>query len=464
MAENQDPQQDPQAGQGKAFFDRADQVADTGNWDYAIEMYLNGISRESANMERGHRKLREVAMKRTATGGKKPGMMEQLKRLASKDKTTALVNAEYLLAKEPGSVKYMSQTLKAARALDILDLIKWICDILLESQRQSQKPDKDIYKTLIGAYRSIEDYGFAVECCRRALEISPDDATLSDELMDLSARDTIHKGKYDQEGDFQRAIKDADKQQELGQRDAMVKSDEYLIRQIAKAKTEYEVDMIVPGKIHAYVDALLKFEDETYEAQATEVLQKAQVDTGQYQFTQKIGNIKIRQLTREYRQLVAAGDKEAIKAHAKKQLQFELTHYTEQSENYPTDLALKYELGRRQFLAGQFDDAIGSLQQAQREPRRRIQAISFLGQAFAKKGWHSEAVDTFSKAIDEDLPEERIKDLRYHLGDTLAKMGKFKEAKDQFSIVAQIDFNYRQVRKKLDDVRNKIAESESEAQ
>ena len=452
--------QDKQAGQGKAFFDRADQVADTGNWDYAIEMYLNGISREPTNMERGHRKLREVAMKRTATGGKKPGMMEQIKRLASKDPTTGLVNAEYLLAKEPGSVKYMSQTLKAARRLDIHELIKWICDILLESQRQTDKPDKDLYKTLIASYRSIEDYSFAVECCKRALEISPDDGALSDELMDLSARDTIHKGKYDQEGEFQRSMKDVDKQIELGQADSMVKSDDYLQKQIERAKIEYEADSAVPGKILSYAEALLKFEDESHEAQASEVLKKAHTDTGQYQFAQKIGDIKIRQLTRKYRELVAAGDKEAIAAHARKQLQFELAHYKERAENYPTDLALKYELGRRQFLAGQYDDAIGSLQRAQSEPRRRIQAISYLGQSFAKKGWLSEAVETFRRAIDKDLPEERIKDLRYHLGEVLAKMGELQEAKDQFSIVAQIDFNFREVRKKLDDLRKKIAESE----
>ncbi len=240
----------------------------------------------------------------------------------------------------------------------------------------------------------------------------------------------------------------------------MVKSDDYLQKQIAKAMAEYEADPNIPGKIHAYADALLKYEDESHEDQATELLKKAQADTGQYQFTQKIGDITIRQLTRTYRQLVAAGDKEAIKAHAKKQLQFELIHYAQRAENYPTDLALKYELGRRQFLAGQYDEAIGSLQKAQREPRRRIQAISYLGQSFAKKGWMSEAVDTFRKAIDDDLPEERIKDLRYHLGNALAKMGELESAKEQFSFVAQIDFNYREVRLKLDEIREKITEAE----
>ena len=33
----------PSAGKGKAFFDRAEEVADTGSWDFAIELYLEGI-------------------------------------------------------------------------------------------------------------------------------------------------------------------------------------------------------------------------------------------------------------------------------------------------------------------------------------------------------------------------------------------------------------------------------------
>ncbi len=36
---------------GKAFFDRADQVAETGNWDFAIELYIEGIQREPGNIQ-----------------------------------------------------------------------------------------------------------------------------------------------------------------------------------------------------------------------------------------------------------------------------------------------------------------------------------------------------------------------------------------------------------------------------
>ncbi len=60
----------PGPDKGKAFFDRADQVAETGNWDFAIEMYLEGLRREPDNLQRGHQKLREVSLHRKVQGGK----------------------------------------------------------------------------------------------------------------------------------------------------------------------------------------------------------------------------------------------------------------------------------------------------------------------------------------------------------------------------------------------------------
>jgi len=106
----------PTKGKGKAFFDRADQVAETGNWDFAIEMYVEGIKREPDNLDRGHKPLREVSMKRVAQGGKKPGIMEALKHRPGKDPIVNMTNAEYLLAKEPGNVQHMVAVLKAAQA------------------------------------------------------------------------------------------------------------------------------------------------------------------------------------------------------------------------------------------------------------------------------------------------------------------------------------------------------------
>ena len=441
---------------GKAFFDRADEVAETGNWDFAIELYLEGIRREPENIARGHQPLREVALKRKAQGGKGPGMVESVKRRGRKDPIESLVNAEYLLAKEPGAVNHMVATLKAARSLGSAEVTNWIGNILLEAQRQG-RPKKNVLVLLTEAFQDIEQYASAIAACEMAQQLAPTDLRLHEAINELSAKYTIKKGKYDQEGDFTKGVKDMKKQKELVQKDAMVKDKDYLRRQVDQARQSYTESPTVPGKINALVDALLISGEEGDENEAVDVLQKAHKDTGSYQFKMRLGDIKIRQMARRYRKLREGGDKNAAIEHARAQLAFELDEYTERAANYPTDLSIKYELGKRQFLLGKYDDAIGSLQQAQRDPRRHVHALNYLGQAFAKKGWHQEAAETYERALDSEMPEDRKKDVMYNLGDVYEKKGQLAKAQDMFSDLAQMDYNYRDVRIRLDQVRKKAA-------
>jgi len=450
-----DVQRSSPSGKGKAFFDRADQVAETGNWDFAIEMYLEGIRREPNNIERGHQPLREVSLKRKVQGGKPAGMMESLKRRPGKDPVENLANAEYLLAKDPGSRSHMIQVLKAAQALQEVELIAWIAKILLEAQRQG-KPHLGTLLLLTQSFHDIEEYASAIAACEMARQLAPKDPKLSESLNELSAKYTIKKGKYDQEGDFTRSVKDLETQKELIQKDAMVKGKDFLRRQIEIARESYLQTPDEPGKINALVDALLKTQDEGDENEAIDVLTKAHKELGAYQFKVRIGDIRIAQMTRRYRKLMEAGDKDAAMEQAKKQLAFELAEYADRAANYPTDLSVKFELGKRQFLAGKYDDAIGSLQQAQRDPRRHVLALNYLGQAFARKKWYREAAETYERALQAEMPEERKKDIYYNLGETYEKMGEPAKARDMFSELAQLDFNYRDVSDRLDRLRKSL--------
>ena len=449
-----DAQESPAAAKAKVFFDRADQVADTGNWDFAIELYLEGIRRDPDDLERGHYKLREVALKRVIQGGKKAGMMEGFKRRQGKDPAENLVNAEYFWAKEPGSQDNMLLVLKTAKALGKPALINWMGRIVLESQQA--KPSKPILMLLADYFQDAEEFGAAISAIEQAQRIDSSDTSLNERLSRLSAQYTIKKGKYDQEGDFTRSVKDLDKQQELIQRDSLVQGADYLRQQIDVARAGYISSPTVAGKINAFVDALLKTEKETDDSEAIDTLAKAQEKTGEYQYRLRLGDIKIRQMTRKYRQLIEAGDKSAAIEQARKQLEFELEEYTQRAENYPTDLAIKFELGKRQYIAGNYDEAIGSLQQSQRDPRRHVTSLSYIGQSFAKKGWLTEASETYERALKAELPESKKKELWYQLADCYEKMDKLDKAQNIFSDLAQLDYNFKDTPKRLGAIRDKL--------
>ncbi len=450
---------------GKKFFDHGDQVALTGNWDFAIEMYAMGIRWEPSNMERGWHKLREVAMKRKAQGGKGPSGKDKKGHKMGKDPLENLSHAGFLWAKDPGAILLMRQVLDTAWKSEQSDVLRWIGDLMIQAQSNEKKPSKLICVHMVDAFETFEHYDLAVNACRLARKVAPDDEALDNRERHLSARYTLQKGKYGEEGDFSKGVLDMGKQNELMQKDSAFKSDEYLQKEIKRTRTEYEESPTVAGKINGYAQALTAVEDNEHDSLAVTLLEKAFVETQAYQFKLGAGDVRIKQMHRKIRLLREADKKAESIAAAKELLKFEVVEYNERAKNYPTDMEIRYELGRRLFLSAQYDDAIATLQHAARNPRRLIPCMNYLGQSFMKKKWWREAIDTFEKVLQHDMGERSATDIRYNLANALELLGtqdKSKEllqrAEQQFSDVAQIDFNYKDVRDRLEGVRKIIRE------
>ncbi|MDY7010071.1 MAG: tetratricopeptide repeat protein [Planctomycetota bacterium] len=454
MADSQEKQSS--SGKGKAFFDRGDQVAETGNWDFAIQMYLEGIRREPGNIERGHGPMRNVSLNRKVQGGKPAGFMEAMKRRGGKEPIDVLVNAEFLLAKDPGNVSHMEAVLKAAQKLDQPEVVKWMCHILFEAMRQAKSPDKRILIMISDAFAETEEFASALSACDMALQADPNNVELQEKAKDLSAKGTIKQGKYDTEGSFVESVRDLEKQKELAQKDHMSQSRDFLENEIEKGRAKYEASPDETANINALVDALLKIEEEGYENEAIDILKKAYADSGEYRYKVRSDDVLIRQMRRRHNKLKTADRKDEAIQLAHELLEFELEVYAERAKNYPTDLSVKYELGRRLLTADRIDDAISYLQQAQRDPKRRITALTYLGQAFEKKEWHREAVETYEKALEFEPSEARAKELHYNLGQVLKAMGEKAKALDHFSRVAQMDYNFRDVREQVEALRKEI--------
>src|SRR5687767_14801971 len=96
----------------KKFFDYAHQVAGTGNYDYAIEMFIQGLEKDPEDVTQ-HQALRDVSMKRKASGGKPLGMFSRPK--PSKDDKQNMLNAEKTLAFDPGNTDHMVSVLQNAK-------------------------------------------------------------------------------------------------------------------------------------------------------------------------------------------------------------------------------------------------------------------------------------------------------------------------------------------------------------
>jgi tetratricopeptide (TPR) repeat protein len=108
-------------------------------------------------------------------------------------------------------------------------------------------------------------------------------------------------------------------------------------------------------------------------------------------------------------------------------------------------------LGQLYFEAGKISEAMGEFQKAQQNPNKRIPAMSYLAQCFAKRGINESAVRTLQNAIKEKPGfDEEKKDLIYNLGCVFETMGKKNEAIEQFLQIYETDIGYRDVSAKVD--------------
>ena len=147
--------------------------------------------------------------------------------------------------------------------------------------------------------------------------------------------------------------------------------------------------------------------------------------------------------------------KGTLDAATKELLAAELEHYKLCSENYPTDLRLKYEYGVRLMRNQRYDEAIPVLQEVRKDPRHKIPAMNKVGLCFFVKGWFNDAIDIFKEAIEayEIKDNDIAKELRYNLARAYEQEGVTEEALELYRRLAQIDYSYKDVKMKVDKLR-----------
>ncbi len=449
----------------RGFFTKAAEVAYTLNYDYAIELYLDGLSFWPDNIEEGHKPLMEIALRRQTSGGKKSGFGDgsKYKKVSGKNPKDAMLKNEYLLSKDPGNQSYMTGMIKAAMECEYRDTAIWVADILFENNMHHNKPSFNTYIFLRDSYAKLNVYNRALQACQLAMQIKPKDTNLHDSVRDLSAQTTLQQGRYDDDGDFRDSIKDRESQAKLQTQEAATRSVDVMKNAIEEARGEYDLEPTVPGKIDKLVATLCDTEEDENENDAVRVLEKAYIDLKQFRHKQRAGEIINKQLARRMRNLQKQikrdpNNKQTVQKYneaVQKHLQTELAHYKLCVENYPTDLRMKYEYGKRLMMARKYDEAIPLFQEARSDPRHRIEALSGIGGCFFYKKWYTDAVETFEQAYEllENKESATAKDLLYNLGRSHEADEKPEDALNYYRKVAQIDYNYRDARKRVDTLR-----------
>lgn len=458
------PENKSKAGQ---WFQRARELGDKRQYDYAVEYYVNGLEYWPDAVEEGLKPMHGCAVARRQSGGSKPGFKDTMKRsMTAKEPMQAYLNSLWLFGHDPENISFIEGVLKSACRLRAADAAKWAGSVCKKALENAAKPSSKQFQSFVVHVESIGDHAaargetaFALEAFQLAMDglqiwrrKIPKDHSVDNLLRDLSTKFTITKGKYQDGDSYRDSISDADAQIELHDRDRSVQSDDRMDQLIASAKLAYDDDPSSAEAIKKYVDMLCRREREDEETTAIGVLVTAYKETGNYRWKLRADTIRMKQLTRQARALAKAGDAEALQAHRARQLKYELGVFKERVEKYPTDLRARFDYGVRLFRAGMYDEAIPALQHARNEPKNRASCGLYLGRCFHRKKMHSQAITTFRETMEnlEVLDDDVGKELLYRLGVACEEAKQIQAAREAYGQILQFDYNYRDVRARLE--------------
>jgi tetratricopeptide (TPR) repeat protein len=288
----------------------------------------------------------------------------------------------------------------------------------------------------------------------------PNDPYLKQKLKDMSARKTLEQAGYErvEEGvtTFRDFLKDKEETQHLADESREVKAEDQTMRLIAQyeARSRNEPkNMKIRRQLAELYTQKNRFEEALAayrEIQNSDVGNDPSLDLA-------VAETIIRRFNHEIEQLdPAAPDYAEQRAKIEKERQeFQIIETKQRADRFPTDLAIRFELGELYFAAGRIDEAIGELQKARNNPNRRIPAMKLLGQCYAAKNIHDLAAQTLRNAIREKpVIDDEWKELRYVLGGVLEKLGKPAEAFEEFKQIYAEDIGYKDVAARVDAYRS----------
>lgn len=464
----------------RRFFDRAQAVHDSTNFEYAMVLWLQGLAQDPASVE---------GLEKFMTSGAKFG---ESNRKPTKDQVAQVK------ARNAGVQKYLSALLQwgvrplewsfaldafdAAAKLELAESGYWIGARALGLAGQDPKAKKAHFVKMMELFRAIGAFDKAVVAGEIACRQDPTDAKLQNEVRNMSAQSAMSRGGYEEsgkQGGFRANIRDLSGQRAKEAEERLVKTEDDQTVAINNAKADYESRPTDNGAIEKYARLLRERGTPADEKAAYEVLMRSWESLRIYRFKQQAGDIKMRIARRKLRSMAeqvealtpgGSAREQAEQSYAKAQkqvLELEIAEYRERVENYPTDMSLRYELGRRSFEVGDFESAIQQLQEARSAPTVAEKAMLMLAQAFEKLGWFTEAESTYREAIDkhENQSDDLGVEMRYGLMSVLEarardekKLDVAEEAMKLASSIAIQRIGFKDIRDRRQGIQDLVKE------
>jgi len=460
----------------KRFFEHARTVQQSGQYEYAMQNWLGGLRQDASSMEG----LEGFWTAATAFVGEGSKLSKETQRAFSEKGTLErYLSALLAWGVKPTDAGHAIRAAELGAKLGLAEPTYWIGErALILTMRDTRKAKKDSFLKLMDAFAAIGAFEKAAAAGDLAVKSDPADSELATRVRNFTAQATISGGGFDQaneEGGFRKNLKDAEKQRLLEEQQRVVKTGETLDRLVAAAEAELAKRPDDLPTLTRLVKHLRERGAPGDEKRALELLAHAYEQSRQFRFREEADKIRLSAAKRQLSALKKAAEGQPADSEAAQRYQKGLRQFTQMEikslqarmEAYPTDLKLKFELGRRHFDLGEHEQAVAMFQEAKGDAKNRSASMLYLGESFRAMGWSDESIETLRAALDqhEDPSNDTGMALRYSLMCSLeAKAGAdkdleaAKEADKLASAIAIQQINYRDIRDRREALKKLINE------
>ena len=451
----------------RVLFTKGTEAAQRENTDYAITLFSQVLEKEPAFYE-CRKALRVAQFKKAGNGGtgffKKmlsgAGSSPQVakaKMVLGKNPGEAMAIAEQILNGDPNNASAHRLIVDAANALELPRTAVLSYETLIKQSPKDRNLAIDFANALAAAGDvSAGENNRGEKILMDLLRDNPHDGDLNMALKNLSARKTMDEGGYGAlesgEGSFRDILKDKKESASLEQEKRVVKTEDTTERLIGEYESRLETE---PNNLKLVRSLAELYTQKKQFARALEFYDRIKTSGmgNDPSLETAIANTLVRQFDHQISEInpFAADHAEKVAALSAEKLAFQLAECQKRVEKFPTDLAIRFEMGALHFQAGKIGEAIQEFQKAQGNPHKRIAAMGYLAQCYAKRKMYDLAARTLQNAIKEKpVFDDEKKELTYNLGCVLESMGKTEEAIEQFKLIYELDISYKDVAAKVD--------------
>ena len=458
------------------LLDKAQVAGERGNYDYAIDLYLQLLEFEPDHVEarkllRGAevRRCQERGITSSTVSGWVTGFGSLLSALVFqtlRKYEKAMSSCEAFLKNDPYNHTVLGLLAQAAEKCDMVDTAVLVLEDMrtrggAPTTRAAVRAHVKVLRRVANLYVQTDQYPLAAQRLEEILRLLPKDRDAEGLVRDVAARRSMSEGKWDQagqEGGYRQVLKSEQdsRKQEASHRDIRTRDD--VLQAIERVQGDIEKDPENTRYLLQLGD-YYKMLHEWDTARAT--YEKArQIDPSNFLIQQHLGDLKLAEMDEEIAGLASdETKKEALaKARAARQA-FAVQDYERRVQARPQDLPTRYAYGEVLLALKRYKDASVQFQHASRDPKTRRGALYRLGICFMKQGLVDLAMEQFSKAVsDASLVDGEVKSILYALAQVLESQNRLSEALDAYKRIFEVDINFQNVSTKIEELYKRGAQ------